>query len=69
MSKEKRMTKWQEKNVGVSLRKGTTHKKPVLSEDDGSRAGYHIEHWDDRQDAVVTPKAVQLKVAAKLEEE
>jgi hypothetical protein len=60
-------TKWQQKGVGVSLRRGSSQKKPVTNEDDGTRAGYHVEHWDDRQDAVVQPKT--LEVEFKAEEE
>jgi hypothetical protein len=61
-------TKWQDKNVGVSLRRGTSRKKPVTNENDGSRAGYHVEHWDDHQDAVVTPKPIKIKIKATGEE-
>jgi hypothetical protein len=53
-------TKWQEKGVGVSLQRGSSQKKPVVNEDDGTRAGYHVEHWDDRQDAVATPGTMKL---------
>jgi hypothetical protein len=58
------MTEFAEKakTIGVSLRRGTSARKPVINEDDGTRAGFHLEHWDDRQDAVVTPKPVKLKV-------
>jgi hypothetical protein len=62
-------TKWQAKGIGVSLRRGTSQKKPVTNEDDGTRAGYHVEHWDDRQDAVAQPKRVESKTKATLEEE
>jgi hypothetical protein len=55
-------TKWQEKGVGVSLRRGTSQKKPVRNEDDGTRAGYHVEHWDDSQDAVAQPKTLKAKM-------
>ena len=58
------MTKWQEKGVGVSLRRGGSRKKPVVNEDDGTRAGYHVEHWDDRQDAVAQPKELKIKMKA-----
>lgn len=61
-------TKWQEKNVGVSLRRGKAAKKPVISEDDGTYAGYHVEHWDDHQDAVAQPKPIQLKPKVNEEE-
>jgi hypothetical protein len=60
-------TKWQEKNIGVSLRRGTSERKPVVNEDDGTQAGYHVEHWDDRQDAVAQPKP--LRVTLKVQEE
>jgi hypothetical protein len=46
------------KTIGVSLKRGTSRKKPVISEQDGTQAGYHVEHWDDRQDAVVQPKTI-----------
>jgi len=61
--------KWKEKNVGVSLRRGTSVRKVVVNENDGSQAGYHVEHWDDHQDAVATPKTVAVKVKADLKEE
>jgi hypothetical protein len=61
-------TKWQEKGIGVSLRRGTSQKKPVRNEDDGTRAGYHIEHWDDHQDAIAQPKALQVEMKVTGEE-
>jgi hypothetical protein len=61
-------TKWQDKGVGVSLRRGSSQKKPVQNEDDGTRAGYHVEHWDDRQDAVAQPKALQVEMKVTGEE-
>jgi len=61
-------TKWQEKGVGVSLRRGGSRKKPVTNEQDGTRAGYHVEHWDDRQDAVATPKPIEVKLKVNEEE-
>jgi hypothetical protein len=54
-------TKWQKKGVGVSLRRGSSQKKPVTNEDDGTRAGYHVERWDDSQDAVVQPTTLKIK--------
>lgn len=50
------------RTIGVSLRRGTSQKKPVQNEDDGTQAGYHVEHWDDRQDAVAQPKPIELKL-------
>lgn len=55
------MTDWKDKNVGVLLRKGTSHKKKVTDERDGSVAGHHIEHWDGSQDAVAKVPTVKLK--------
>ena len=55
-------TRWQEKGVGVSLRKGKTNKKPVLDDRDGTVGGYEVEHWDDHQDAVVLPKSVRTSL-------
>lgn len=49
------------KTVGVSLKRGTSRKKPVIHEGDGSQAGYEVEHWDDRQDAVVQAKTVEAE--------
>ena len=65
------MTEFAEKakTIGVSLRRGTSAKKPVQNEIDGSIGGYHVEHWDDSQDAVVQPKTIQVKAKATLEEE
>jgi hypothetical protein len=51
------------RSIGVSLRKGTSERKPVTNEDDGTQAGYHVEHWDDSQDAVAQPKTVKLRTS------
>jgi len=59
-------TKWQEKGVGFVSKKGQKQKKVVRSEQDGTKAGYHVEHWDDRQDAVVVLKE-PVKLSAKVE--
>ena len=61
------MGKYQDKNVGFLSKRGTSVKKPVTNEDDGSVGGYHVEHWDDSQDAVVQPKTV--KASLKMEED
>lgn len=35
---------------------------PVENQEVGGVAGYHVQHWkNDRQDAIVTPKPVQIK--------
>jgi flagellar hook assembly protein FlgD len=62
------MTDYQAKGVGFLRHKGKSHKTPVTNEDNGKRAGHHVEHWDGRKDAVATPSTVQLKVKAQLED-
>ena len=57
-------TKWQQKNVGVSLRRGTSNKKPVVDDRDGSVGGYETEHWDDSQDAHIITKPVTARAKA-----
>jgi hypothetical protein len=42
--------------------KGTTLERPVIDERDGSRAGAHVEHWDDHVDARVLAKSSELVV-------
>ena len=59
-------TKWQEKGVGVSLRRGSSNVKRVVDERDGSTAGKETEHWDDSRDAVALVKGISVK--AKREE-
>jgi hypothetical protein len=56
------------RTIGVSLRRGKSHKKPVTDERDGTTAGYHIEHWDDHVDAVATPKPVEMNLKVNEEE-
>lgn len=41
---------------------GATKKKVVTNEDDGKPGGYHVEHHDGSQDAVVTPRTVKMNV-------
>lgn len=57
------MNEYQEKirTIGVSTRRGSSRRKNVIDERDGSVGGYHVEHWDDRQDAVVQPKTLRVK--------
>ena len=57
------MTEYQDKlrSIGVSRRRGSSERKPVIDERDGSQAGYHVEHWDDRQDAVAQPKPIRVR--------
>lgn len=41
---------------------GTTQRKDVIDDRDGSRGGYHTEHWDGRQDAHVMAKPVSASL-------
>lgn len=60
--------KWKDKGIGMLRRRGTSEKKPVQNEETGEIGGYHVEHWDDRQDAVVQPKTVNVKIKAEMED-
>ena len=60
------MTKWQDKGVGFLGKLRKSEKQTVRNEDDGTVAGYHVKHWDGRQDAVAQVKTVKL--AGKVEE-
>lgn len=53
---------YKDKNVGFikGYKAGAKKRKPVISED-GSVGGYHIEHYDGSQDAVVTPQTVNVR--------
>lgn len=46
---------------GTGLKKGTKRKKPVTDELRGGIGGYHVEHWDDSQDAFITPQPIAAK--------
>lgn len=52
-------TKWQEKGIGVMRRRGTSERKPVIDERDGTVGGHQTTHWDDRVDAEVNLKPVE----------
>ena len=49
------------RSLGFLSKKGTSKKTVVQNEDDGTKAGYQIEHWDDRTDAVARPKSIRIK--------
>lgn len=51
------------RTVGVGLRRGSTKTTVVRDERDGRVAGRQIEHWNDRVDAVVTPKTHRVKLS------
>lgn len=52
---------------GAPRKFGTSQKRDVTNEDDGTRAGYEVEHWDDHRDAVAMPKTVELETKVKRE--
>lgn len=55
------------RSIGTSFKKGTKKTIPVRDERNGRIAGRHIEHWDDRVDAVATPP--RLNVSLNVNEE
>ena len=61
------MTEFAEKakTIGVSLKRGTARKTRVRDDRDGTEAGLQIEHWDDRQDAIVRPKPLDVTLKVK----
>jgi len=56
------MTDGKYSSVGIILRRGTSRRKPVRRDSDGSVGGVQTEHWDGRVDAAVVPESVELKV-------
>jgi hypothetical protein len=48
---------------GAPRKWGKAERKPVIDENDGTHAGYHVEHWDDHVDAVAQPKTLEVEVA------
>jgi hypothetical protein len=62
MSDEKE--KW--KTLGFLKKKGQKEKVPVLNEDTGEVGGFHVKHWDGRQDAHVMPRGVKASGEAKV---
>ena len=62
---EETQEQWKERirSVGFvsKFKPGTSVRKPVENEEVGGNAGYHVEHYDGSQDAVVTPSVVRLK--------
>ena len=57
------MTEWADKirSIATPRRWGSKKRTEVTNEDTGQRAGEHVEHWDDRVDAVVELQTVQAK--------
>lgn len=56
--------KW--KSIGFLRKKGQKEKVPVVNEDTGEVGGYHVKHWDGRQDAHV--QATPIVGSGKTEE-
>lgn len=46
------------RSIGFLKKKGKSEKVPVTNENTGKVEGYHVKHWDGRQDAHITPQAV-----------
>ena len=42
---------------------GAKRHTEVARDDDGKRAGEHIEHYDGSQDAVAEPRTIKLKLS------
>jgi hypothetical protein len=55
------VTDWRNLSFGVLSRRGSTERKVVTDERDGSVAGTQTEHWDDHVDAEVRLKPIRLK--------
>jgi hypothetical protein len=55
------------RSISTPRRWGSSERKPVQNEETGGQAGYHVEHWDDRVDAVVQLETVRSK--PKIQEE
>jgi hypothetical protein len=55
------MTDWKNLRFGVLSRRGSSERRVIRRDDDGTVAGVETEHWDDHVDAVVTPKSLRLE--------
>ena len=50
------------RSISTPRRWGQKKKTNVRRDDDGTHAGLQIEHWDDRTDAVVRPKPIDVSL-------
>jgi hypothetical protein len=50
------------RSISTPRKWGSKKTTRVRRDDDGTHAGLQIEHWDDRMDAVVRPKPVELSM-------
>lgn len=57
------------KTLGFGTRRGTSSRRVVLDERDGSVAGVETEHWNDRTDAAARPKSIRIKAQLVTEED
>lgn len=57
------MTEFADKarSIGVSLKRGKSERKPVVNQDTGEVGGFHVERWDDSQDAHIIVKPVKAR--------
>ena len=46
---------------------GAKHRTEVTRDDDGKRAGEHVEHYDGSVDAVAQPRTLRYKLGIKEE--
>jgi hypothetical protein len=53
------------KTISAPRKWGSKKTTRVPRDDDGTHAGLQIEHWDDRMDAVVRPKPIDVELAVK----
>jgi hypothetical protein len=56
-------TEFQEKlrSLAFSTRRGSTERRVIRDETDGSVAGVQTEHWDDHVDAEARLKPIRVK--------
>jgi len=63
MSEEKSAFRAKIETIGVMNLKGQKRERPVINDDNGKVVGKHVDHWDDRVDAVATAPTIQMKMA------
>ena len=49
-------------SIAAPRKVGQSEKVAVPREDGPGTAGYHIKHWDGRQDGVATPNPIVVKI-------
>lgn len=50
------------RTIAAPRKTGQSERRDVVNEDNGKKAGYHVEHWDGRRDAVAQPDTVNMKI-------